>query len=252
MDKNTDFSTYFAELCEQTELTEQGQMLAADKNDKYLELGDTHIFTDGWERYRTMYDGVWDSDAERFINRDVKGACVLLENLYKRLQPLEADIIINYEKISWWPNDKIWMQDAYNICKEYHRQKAVMTLMEPQQEQQKRKHKVSPGRPSKFISEFILYADKEKLLNRMHSLIDGKKGKEAVLIIFASVVAGYMTRPTHGSVEKEFGRLCATSYYNKIMQNNVNRTKDGNLVFYQNKSKITNQEIESIIENLAL
>lgn len=137
MDKNTDFSTYFAELCEQTELTEQGQMLAADKNDKYLELGDTHIFTDGWERYRTMYDGVWDSDAERFINRDVKGACVLLENLYKRLQPLEADIIINYEKISWWPNDKIWMQDAYNICKEYHRQKAVMTMMEPQPEQQK-------------------------------------------------------------------------------------------------------------------
>ena len=242
MDKNTDFIEYFAELTEQVEKS------ATDKNDKYLELGDTNIFTYGWERYRILYDGVWDSDAGCIVDRDIKKATTLLDNLYKRLQPHEDDIVSEYEQISWpLANDAIWMRCAYDICREYHRQAAVTAMVEPQQIRKKR-----PGRPTRSIREYILSDDKENLLDSMHSLIDEKKGKEAVLIIMASVAIGYMTKPSYNAITDEFGKLCSSSRYNKIMKDIPLRSNSESGIVYQNSSIYTNQEIESAIGNLSL
>ena len=57
----------------------------------------------------------------------------------------------------------------------------------------------------KTFRDIIQYEDKEKILKRLHQLIDGKKGKDVGVILFKCVKEKVITRlPTQKEYETEF------------------------------------------------
>ncbi|WP_281696051.1 hypothetical protein [Bacteroides clarus] len=72
-----------------------------------------------------------------------------------------------------------------------------------------------PTKQTKLLSiqksdfrNIIQYEDKEKLLNRLHFLIDGKRGADVGAILLQAKVEGYLMRtPNRAEFENEFGKL---------------------------------------------
>lgn len=80
----------------------------------------------------------------------------------------------------------------------------------------------------------IIAENKDEVLNKLHSMIDGKRGKNIALVIFASVEIGLILKPTYKEVKNEFGNIGAESGYNN----------------YLNKSKFSDSEINGIKKRL--
>ena len=61
-------------------------------------------------------------------------------------------------------------------------------------------------------------ADGSKL-QRLHKIMRGKKGKDAALIVLASIRKGWMLKPTYTQVAEEFGdigsRQSFSTYFDK-------------------------------------
>lgn len=75
------------------------------------------------------------------------------------------------------------------------------------------------GRPNDVFSKYILdRANEDWLLPVLHQLIDGKRGKNAVLPIAASVTMGLITTPTYKAFAVEFGELTSRQNYNKYRE----------------------------------
>lgn len=83
------------------------------------------------------------------------------------------------------------------------------------------------GRPSKPFKDCLQDMDKLAVL---HSVMNGKTGKDAVLVMKVAVQLGWMTKPTFIAVEDEFGDIGNRSNYNK----------------YINGDKFTKDEIEGM------
>lgn len=90
------------------------------------------------------------------------------------------------------------------------------------------------GRPKGTLKDKMICEDVDKMLSKLHQLMNGRKGKEAALIIKASIKAGIMTKPTFKQVSDEFGDIGNPSGYNKYM---------GREIF-------SDMEIEAIMEKL--
>lgn len=74
------------------------------------------------------------------------------------------------------------------------------------------------GRKAKPFADCMLGPDKQQHLTHLHKLFDGRKvGKDAVLIIKASMELGWITKPTFSQVQTEFGNVGNKSGYNKYM-----------------------------------
>lgn len=76
------------------------------------------------------------------------------------------------------------------------------------------------GRPAKPF-KCNLMGDEEKkaaTLKKLHSLIDGKQGKDVALVILAAMKKGWLTRPTYTQVENEFGHIGDKTGYNKYLK----------------------------------
>ena len=80
----------------------------------------------------------------------------------------------------------------------------------------------------------IIAENKDEVLNKLHSMIDGKRGKNVALVIFASVEIGLILKPTYTEVKNEFGNVVAESGYNN----------------YLDKSKFSDSEINGIKNRL--
>lgn len=80
------------------------------------------------------------------------------------------------------------------------------------------------GKPKgKYIEPFIqnIFGDiqeKERILNILHSLIDGKRGKGVAMVIHAACTAKIIQQPTFKQVENEFGNIGCVSGYNRYMR----------------------------------
>lgn len=76
------------------------------------------------------------------------------------------------------------------------------------------------GRPVKPLADVMLNDNTGEKLKKLHTLIDGKKGKSLALIIMACVKQGYMTKPTYQQLAGEFGdigsRQAYTNYSDEI------------------------------------
>lgn len=84
-----------------------------------------------------------------------------------------------------------------------------------------------PGKPKKKIS-FIPVINKEhpvthqpqdpdRILATLHSLIDGKIGKDVAMVIQAAIMTGKITKPQYSQVASEFGDIGHRSGYDKYM-----------------------------------
>ena len=90
----------------------------------------------------------------------------------------------------------------------------------PEPPQDKRK----PGRQAKSFSSLLQGTDEQKdnTLKRLHALIDGRRGKEVVLYIKAAIQSGLISlKPTHKTVEKEFGDIGSEQNYDAFMRKNA-------------------------------
>ena len=76
-------------------------------------------------------------------------------------------------------------------------------------------------------------ADGSKL-QKIHTKMVGKKGKDAALIILACIKKGWMLRPTYTQVNNEFGDIGSKSGYNK----------------YLNEQRFTKEELDGAIRCL--
>ena len=74
------------------------------------------------------------------------------------------------------------------------------------------------GRPKGTLKDKMICEDADKVLSKLHQLMNNRKGKEAALIITACIKAGIMTRPTFKQVSDEFGDIGNQSGYNKSMR----------------------------------
>ena len=72
---------------------------------------------------------------------------------------------------------------------------------------------------------------KNELLNKLHLLIDGNKGKPVALVIGLCVELGLMRKPTFGVLQAEFGNIGNASgfnkYFNSYRTSYTQEEKDG-------------------------
>ena len=63
-------------------------------------------------------------------------------------------------------------------------------------------------------------ANGEKL-QKLHSKMVGKKGKDFALLMLAGIKKGWLTRPTYTQVKNEFGDIGSKTGYNKYLNENM-------------------------------
>ena len=121
-----------------------------------------------------------------------------------------------------------WIED-YFLGKE---QAKCMYVSKPQQE---KPNPTRPkGRPKETLKDKMIDDADGSKLQKIHTKIVGKKGKDAALIILAGIEKGWMLRPTHTQVKNEFGDIGSKQGYNR----------------YLNKDKFTKEELEGAKNSL--
>ena len=73
--------------------------------------------------------------------------------------------------------------------------------------QQKRKSARSKGRPKETLKDKMINDADGSKLQKVHTVMNGKIGKEAALIILACIKKGWMLTPTFTQVAEEFGDI---------------------------------------------
>lgn len=100
--------------------------------------------------------------------------------------------------------------------------------------QQKRKSARSKGRPKETLKDKMINDADGSKLQKVHTVMNGKIGKEAALIILACIKKGWMLMPTFTQVAEEFGDI---------------GTQQGFTIYLHEKC-FTNGEIEGAINSL--
>ena len=171
-------------------------------------LLEKHIPTmyDGFKRIADQYkaDGIW--TIEQYAQ--YKGA---LNELEKGFEVRLKEFCAAYD---------------YKLGDDPNQQTAVT---EPQQEQIKPTRR--KGRPTEpFASKMINDADGKKL-KKIHTISQGKMGKDFALIIWACIEKGWCNKPTYTQVRKEFGNIGSSTGYNRYLSNGsrmfTQQEKDG-------------------------
>lgn len=135
-------------------------------------------------------------------------------DLYKELWLSSMVVPKGYTKpIVEIGNNDVWeaiqiLEDKYgNLTQQ------VKGNIQPKQAKPKR------GRPVQPLADIMRVDNKGERLKKLHTLIDGKKGKEIALIIIACVKLGFMGKPTFQQLANEFGdigsRQAYTNYSNE-------------------------------------
>lgn len=74
------------------------------------------------------------------------------------------------------------------------------------------------GRPKETLKEKMINDADGGKLQKIHTKMDGKKGKDAALIILACIKKGWMLKPTYTQVKNEFGDIGSKSGYNTYLK----------------------------------
>lgn len=97
---------------------------------------------------------------------------------------------------------------------------------EPRQTAGGQKEKPKRGRPTEpFASKMINDADGEKL-KKMHTILNGKRGRDFALMIWACIKRGWCNKPTYTQVKEEFGDIGSGTGYNRYLNNNTMFTEE--------------------------
>lgn len=90
-------------------------------------------------------------------------------------------------------------------------------MSEPQYE--KPKPTRGRGRPKETLKDKMIDDADGKKLQKIHTKISGKKGKDATLIVLACIKKGWMAKPTYTQVKNEFGEdIGSKTGFNKYLK----------------------------------
>ncbi len=99
---------------------------------------------------------------------------------------------------------------GYNLCGENQERQATS---EPKHTKSMLQRK---GRPKESLQNKVV-GDDTGLIKKLHSLIDGKKGKDVYVFIVACIKLGKLTKPTYTQVINEFGYIGNKSGFYRYM-----------------------------------
>ena len=126
--------------------------------------------------------------------------------------------------IGFW--DDLTYQEIENI--ESTREalyKELTQFIKPQQEQTEQQESTKPtrgkGRPKETLKDKMIDDANGEKLRMLHTKLDGKKGKDASLIVLAAIKKGLLMRPTYAQVENEFKNIGTKSGYNRYLNENM-------------------------------
>lgn len=77
------------------------------------------------------------------------------------------------------------------------------------------------GRPKETLKEKMIDDADGSKLQKIHTKIVGKKGKDAALIILACIKKGWMLKPTYTQVKNEFGDIGSKTGYNTYLKESM-------------------------------
>ena len=144
---------------------------------------------------------------------------------------LNGAILPNISEIFVWNKER-------KRCLEKLLEESGENAQQPQKKQPKTEQETTPsrrkGRPNEQLKDKMIDDDSGRKLQKIHTKIRGKKGKDVALIILACIKKGWMTRPTYTQVKNEFGDIGSKTGYNK----------------YLNGQMFTKEEIEGAINSL--
>lgn len=106
------------------------------------------------------------------------------------------------------------------------------TALEPQREQQTPTR--GKGRPKETLKDKMIDDADGQKLQKIHSKLKGKKGKDAALIVLACIKKGWLTKPTYTQVKNEFGDIGSKTGFDRYLQ----------------EQRFTKEEIEGAINSL--
>lgn len=106
--------------------------------------------------------------------------------------------------------------------------------LNPKPQQEKPMKTRGRGRPKETLKDKMIDDAGGSKLQKMHTTIDGKKGKDVALIILACIKKGWLSKPTYTQVKNEFGDIGSSTGYNK----------------YLCEQKFTKEELEGAINSL--
>ena len=150
---------------------------------------------------------VWlDATADGAASDDgVRGVALMVETA---LEIDDEEVTRNMELVLARANDKA--AGAYGI--------ELRRLRRWQEEERVRRE--GPGRPRrKDFIDIMAESGQQEHLQALHTLLEGRKGKDAAFLLQAALLLGWLTeRPTFESVEAEFGNVGAKSNFNKYIK----------------------------------
>lgn len=144
----------------------------------------------------------------------------------------EGAIMLNISKVYVFNKERI---RALKALKEELLGRNAMDL---QQDRPKQQQKGQPargkGRPKETLKDRMINDADGSKLQKVHTVMNGKKGKDAALIVIACIKKGWMQKPTFTQVKEEFGDIGTQQGFTK----------------YLNESCFAKDEIEGAINSL--
>lgn len=209
--------------------------------DKYKGV-DVKKVADICQRAYGLYEGNWvevgpEEGCNNPTNEGKDRAIEMVGLLYHYLEPYNEQIRADYQsykQLDLWEQDRAyedgwvlcwldWACDIYDThikfmeelrAKYQPQQPAVPTVGKPQQKK-KRGRQVEPFRSVLTGTDKVL---KEWRLQRLHKVVDGKKGKEVARLVLAAIESGWISRPTYTQMKEEFGEIGSKTGYNKYLE----------------------------------
>ncbi len=125
----------------------------------------------------------------------------------------------------------VWNKERLKILEKMKEDflNAQEATSEPQQDCTSEPEQESPkptrmrGRPKKPFKNMMMDDADGSKLQKVKTIMHGKDGKEAALIIKACVQKGWMCKPTYKQVKDEFGDIGCRSGFNKYMSGNLTK-----------------------------
>ena len=118
-------------------------------------------------------------------------------------------------QLSEWINNydsgEVWLSDEIEKT-------LVQVYAEDPAGPQERTDTRKRGRPKETLKNRMINDSDGSKLERLHQLMEGKKGKDAALVIMVSVEKGWMTKPTHTQVKNEFGDVGKQQGFTKYLR----------------------------------
>lgn len=122
------------------------------------------------------------------------------------------------EAVQQWIKAKYYTEQRETAPQQQENPQAGNCKEEQTEATQKPQNK-QRGRKAKPFSSCLLgdEAQKAATLKALHTLLQGKSGKDVVLIVAAGIKAGKITKPTFMAVTNEFGDIGSKQAYNNLL-----------------------------------